>query len=171
MTKELLRFFSDNPASTRFSGWPRQGIQSDLQPVPTNYRTYCIQIHAQENDALIVEDTFDCLVYIIQDNLLQRHWTSAVLCLLDMSFVHVPFTSMDCWKLHASCCRARGMTFNALHTFHEKTKQTLWYLFCTWNCNFVGLLQHSYWPQLVCLAKDHWLGFSTRNAHMVSIIN
>ena len=31
-----------------------------------------------------------------------------------------------------------------------------------WNCNFVGLL---------CLAKDHWWGFSARNTHMVHIVN
>ena len=55
-----------------------------------------------------------------------------------------------------------------------------------WNCNFVGLLHHPFWLQLVfshfwiiflqlfkplCLAKDHWYGFSTRNAHMVHIVN
>ena len=53
-----------------------------------------------------------------------------------------------------------------------------------WNCNFVGLLHHPFWLQLVlalfchhfsafytCLAKDHWRGFSTRNAHMVNIVN
>ena len=31
------------------------------------------------------------------------------------------------------------------------------------------------WPnqlfELHCLAKDHWRGFSTRNAHMVHIVN
>ena len=54
-----------------------------------------------------------------------------------------------------------------------------------WNCNFVGLLHHPLWLQLLlalfghyfstfyttCLAKDHWRGFSTRNAHMVHIVN
>ena len=54
-----------------------------------------------------------------------------------------------------------------------------------WNCNFVGLLHHPFWLQLVkallgitfqlfkllSLAKDHWRGFSTRNAHMVHIVN
>ena len=50
---------------------------------------------------------------------------------------------------------------------------------------FVGLLHPPFWLQLVlalfghyfstfytsCLAKDHWRGFSTRNAHMVHIVN
>ena len=54
-----------------------------------------------------------------------------------------------------------------------------------WNCNFVGLLHHPFWLHLVlalsgnhfqllnphCLAKDHWWGFITRNAHMVHIVN
>ena len=56
-----------------------------------------------------------------------------------------------------------------------------------WNCNSVGLLHHPYWLRLVfrhfwginlqpfcyllCLAEDHWGGFSTRNAHMVHIVN
>ena len=54
-----------------------------------------------------------------------------------------------------------------------------------WNCNFRGLLHLPFWLQLVmalwgitfqrlkllCLAKDHWQGFSTRNAHMVHIVN
>ena len=54
-----------------------------------------------------------------------------------------------------------------------------------WNCNFVDLLHHPFWLQLVfsllehhfqlfqllCLAKDHWWEFSTRNAHMVHIVN
>ena len=54
-----------------------------------------------------------------------------------------------------------------------------------WNCNYVGLLHHPFWLQLVlalfgryfstfytkCLAKDHWRGFNTRNAHMVHIFN
>ena len=54
-----------------------------------------------------------------------------------------------------------------------------------WNCRFVDLLHHPFWLQLVlalfghyfstfyatCLAKDHWRGFSTRNAHMVHIVN
>ena len=54
-----------------------------------------------------------------------------------------------------------------------------------WNCNFVGLLHHPFWLQLVLalsgqhflllkplyLAKDHWWGFITRNAHMVHIVN
>ena len=53
------------------------------------------------------------------------------------------------------------------------------------NCNFVGLLHNPFWLQLVlalssitsqllkllCLAKYHWRGFSTRNAHMVHIVN
>ena len=48
-----------------------------------------------------------------------------------------------------------------------------------------GLLHHPFWLQLVLallghlfptfettfLAKDHWRGFSTRNAHMVHIVN
>ena len=54
-----------------------------------------------------------------------------------------------------------------------------------WNCNFVGLLYHHFWLQLVfalsgqhfqllkpvCLAKDHWWGFITRNAHMVHSVH
>ena len=54
-----------------------------------------------------------------------------------------------------------------------------------WNCNFVGLLHHPFWLHLVlallgqyfllleplCLAKDHWWGLITRNAHMVHIVN
>ena len=54
-----------------------------------------------------------------------------------------------------------------------------------WNCNYVDLLHHPFWLRLVlalfgqyfstfdtaCLAKDHWRGFSTRNAHMVHIVN
>ena len=54
-----------------------------------------------------------------------------------------------------------------------------------WNCNFVCLLHHPFWLQLVlalfgnyfstfyttCLAKDQWRGFSTRNAHLVHIVN
>ena len=53
-----------------------------------------------------------------------------------------------------------------------------------WNCNFVGLLHHPIWLkldlalwsitfqlfELLCKAKDHWRGFSTRNAHMVHIL-
>ena len=50
------------------------------------------------------------------------------------------------------------------------------------NCNSVGLLHHSFWLSLVlehhfklfellCLAKDHWCGFRTQNAHMVTIVN
>ena len=53
------------------------------------------------------------------------------------------------------------------------------------NCDFVGLLHHPFWLYLVLallgipfqhfkllsLAKDHWRGFSTRNAHMVHIVN
>ena len=49
----------------------------------------------------------------------------------------------------------------------------------------MGLLHHPFWLQLVlallvitfqlfytkCLAKDHWRGFSTRNAHTVHIVN
>ena len=49
----------------------------------------------------------------------------------------------------------------------------------------MGLLHHPFWLQLVfalfglyystfytsCLTKDHWRGFSTRNAHMVHIVN
>ena len=48
------------------------------------------------------------------------------------------------------------------------------------NCDFWGWLQHPFWLclvlallvihfqlfKLLCLAKDHWRGFSTRNAHM-----
>ena len=54
-----------------------------------------------------------------------------------------------------------------------------------WNCNFVGLLHHPFWLKLdfalsgnhiqrlkqLCLAKDHWWGFITRNAHMGHIVN
>ena len=55
-----------------------------------------------------------------------------------------------------------------------------------WNCNFVGLLHHPFWLQLVlalfghcfstfvyttCLAGDHWRGFSTRNVHVVHVVN
>ena len=54
-----------------------------------------------------------------------------------------------------------------------------------WNCNYVGLLHHPFWLQLVLalfghyfltfyttyIAKDQWRGFSTRNAHMVHIVN
>ena len=53
------------------------------------------------------------------------------------------------------------------------------------NCNFEGLLLHPFWLkllsvffgiifqlfQLLSLAKDHWRGFHTRNAHMVHIVN
>ena len=52
-----------------------------------------------------------------------------------------------------------------------------------WNCNIVGLLHHPFWLyldfgnfwhhfsyfKLLCLAKDHWRGFNTLNAHMVHI--
>ena len=54
----------------------------------------------------------------------------------------------------------------------------------SWNCNFMGLLHHPLWLNLVytfsghhfqllkslCFAKDHWWGFITRNAHMVNIV-
>ena len=54
-----------------------------------------------------------------------------------------------------------------------------------WNCNFVGLLHHPFWLQLVMtlsgnhfqllnphgLAKDHWWGFITQNTHMIQIVN
>ena len=55
-----------------------------------------------------------------------------------------------------------------------------------WNCNFVGLLHHPFLAlarysalsgnrfqrlKPLCLAKDHWWGFITRNAHMVHIVN
>ena len=54
-----------------------------------------------------------------------------------------------------------------------------------WNCNCVGLLHHPFWLQLFLerlgdffwsfentfSAKDHWWVFSTRNAHMVHIVN
>ena len=54
-----------------------------------------------------------------------------------------------------------------------------------WNCNIVGLLHHPFWLYLVlplfwhlfsyfkllCLAKDQWREFSTRDAHMVHFIN
>ena len=55
-----------------------------------------------------------------------------------------------------------------------------------WNCHFEGLLHHLLWLQpvlalfwghpfqlfkLLCLAKDQWWGFSTRNAHMVQLVN
>ena len=73
-------------------------------------------------------------------------------------------TSVDSWRLRAS-------------------KYTVFKI--DWNCNFVGLLHHPFWLQLVlalfgyyfstfyttCLAKDHWRGFSTRNAHMIHIVN
>ena len=54
-----------------------------------------------------------------------------------------------------------------------------------WNCKCVGLLHHPFCFQLIlafwginfelitllCLAKDHWWGCSTRNAHMVHIVH
>ena len=36
-----------------------------------------------------------------------------------------------------------------------------------WNYNFVDLWHF----KLLCSAKNHWWGFSTRNAHMVHIVN
>ena len=52
------------------------------------------------------------------------------------------------------------------------------------ECDFVGLLHHPFWLNLVlallditfrlfkllCLAKDNWRGFSTRNTHMVQFV-
>ena len=60
----------------------------------------------------------------------------------------------------------------------------LFHIKIDWNCNFVGLLHHPFRLQLVSklldkhfqllnplfLAKDHWWGFITRNAHMVHIV-
>ena len=54
-----------------------------------------------------------------------------------------------------------------------------------WNCNIVGLLHHPFWLHLIlallgiaflhfkqlCLAKDHWWRFNSRNVHMVHIVN
>ena len=38
-----------------------------------------------------------------------------------------------------------------------------------WNCNFVGLSdQHFQNVKPLCLAKDHWWGFITQNAHIWS---
>ena len=53
-----------------------------------------------------------------------------------------------------------------------------------WNCNFVGLLHHPIWLwffgtfgnyfstfSTTFLAQEYWWGFSTRNAHIIHIVN
>ena len=76
---------------------------------------------------------------------------------------------------------------NALifHGILSQNQNVSYYLKIHWNCDFVGLLHQPFWLYLVlallnitsrlyklhCLAKDHWRGFSTRNAHMVHIVN
>ena len=82
----------------------------------------------------------------------------------------------------------KGLLLRCIHHFDSDLINNMDHMLIdkiVWNWNFVGLLHHPFWLQLVLerlghlfstfeitsLAKDHWWGFSTQNAHMVHIVN
>ena len=93
------------------------------------------------------------------------------------------------WKIRYLICCCVSRT-NAIVFCNWYTYMCMWISLLifrdkiVWNCNFVSLLHHPFWLQLVLaclghlflifeitsLAKDHWWGFSTRNAHIVHIL-
>ena len=90
-----------------------------------------------------------------------------------------------CWWTSESP-RAHVAKFNGrLRLIRSVLRATEFSVKIDWNCVFGGLLHHHFWLRLVLalsvqhfllleplyLAKDHWWGFSTRNAHMVHIAN
>ena len=69
------------------------------------------------------------------------------------------------WKCPASAtCIPWNSVYIVMYILHLSPVHMRWFTFgaCIFNLQLLELL---------CLAEDHWRGFSTRNAHMVHIVN
>ena len=92
----------------------------------------------------------------------------------------------DINKEYCTVCVFIKLSFDELCVCYESVSKLPHFL-CSFknDYTFVGLLQHIFGLQILLkilghlfptseatiLAQDHWWGFSTRNAHMVYIVN